>query len=61
MGLNMKYFTNLQTKELFIDKNIAVSLGVVEDGLEKAIIESIKQSVDAYFDKEKKFVEMKGE
>jgi len=47
-GLNMVNFSKAMSKNMFIDKSMIVNeLGVTEDDIHGAIIESVKQSMDS--------------
>jgi len=61
-GLYMPKFPDIQAAETFIDKSLGcVPLGVKEDNIEAAIMESIQQSADVMDGKIKNVVGMKGE
>lgn len=55
-GLNMGKFAKAFASNMFIDKETAVSLGVTEDNIEKAIIASVQLSMESL--KGKSLVEM---
>jgi nucleoside-diphosphate-sugar epimerase len=60
-GLNMTKFVEMQTKNLFIDKQEAcLPLGVTDDDIDAAIGESILLSMDV-IDQRAKVIDMKGE
>ena len=60
-GLDMVRFADLQTSELFIDRDLAsVPLGVTDDDLDAAIGESVALSV-AVLDGTAEVIDMKGE
>lgn len=60
-GLNMTKFVEMQTRNLFIDKQEAcLPLGVTDDDIDAAIGESILLSMDV-IDQRAKVIDMKGE
>jgi len=61
-GIRLSKFSDIQSGECYIDKNLAcVPLGVEEDDIESAIGESIRLSCDVLDGKVKNIVVMKGE
>ena len=61
-GLYMPKFSDIQAAETFIDKSLgSVPLGVEEDDIETAIMDSIRLSQDVMDGKVKNIIGMKGE
>lgn len=59
-GIDPVYLADIMCMETFMDKKWSVELGVTEDDIESAVLDSIRLSVDAVEGKQK-LLEMKGE